>query len=192
MAVDKQQAIALRQQGCTHQEIADKLGCSVAWCKANLKGIRKPSTDTDLINEIRRLGKSKEGVTTGEIRALIKQQYPTLSHKQLTDKVHTLKQAARKGNKDVVIRPYWLLPDRPQETIDLMMDLAQSIYERIDSMAFEFRQAFDLDESYHKSVVYQLVALSAGENNNLLPQGILTYGEYLSSVAEELSERNEG
>jgi hypothetical protein len=192
MAVDKEKAVALRQQGLTHIEIAQQLGCSIAWCKANLNGIKKPSKDADLINEVRRLGRSKDGVTTGEIRRLVEQYHPTMNGKTLSNKVDQIKQSSKRGHKDVIIRPYWLLPDRPQETINLMMDLAQSIYERIDSAALDYRQAFNLDESYHKSVVYQLVALSAGENNNLLPQGILNYGDYLTSLSEVLSDRNMG
>ena len=37
--IDKQKAIALKEQGLTNKEVAQELGCSEDWCKRNLKGI---------------------------------------------------------------------------------------------------------------------------------------------------------
>lgn len=190
--VNKEEAIALRLQGNTHQQIAQTLDCSVAWCKANLKGIRKPSASNALVEEVRRLGRSCNGVTSGEIRYLVRQHYTNLTIKQLNQKVDDIKRAAKKGHKDVIIRPYWLLPDKPQQTINSVMDAAQSIYERINIAALDIIHEYGLDESYYKSLVYQITALSAGENNNLLPQGILNFGDYLASVSDVLNERNKG
>lgn len=37
--VDKQKAITLRKQGFSYAEIAEQCGCSVSWCKVNLKNV---------------------------------------------------------------------------------------------------------------------------------------------------------
>ena len=37
--VDKHKAIKLRQDGYQYKDIAAELGCSLAWCKQNLKHI---------------------------------------------------------------------------------------------------------------------------------------------------------
>lgn len=42
--VNKDEAIKLRLSGKNYQEISNMLGCSVDWCKVNLKGYKKPST----------------------------------------------------------------------------------------------------------------------------------------------------
>lgn len=40
MQVDKQKALELREQGKSYAEISEELGCSIDWCKRNLKGIK--------------------------------------------------------------------------------------------------------------------------------------------------------
>lgn len=189
MAVDKERAQSLRLTGKTYAEIAQTIGCSVAWCKANLKGIVAPNNDAPLITEIVQRGLSRAGITNGEIVQLTKQHNPTLAHKQLSLKVQQIKRLALKQNKDVVIRPYWLVPDLPQDSVNTMMDTAQSIYERINTAALEFRSKYGLDETHHKSVFYSLCSLCSGEGSPLLPQGILSYGDYLTSIIEKLDDR---
>lgn len=189
MSIDKQKGIELRLQGYTQQETATALGCSLAWVKANLKGIKKPNVDQPLIDEIRRLGRLKEGITTGEIKQLVRMHYPAMTPKQHDTKVVQLKQSARKGNKDVVIRPYWLMHECPYDSINTMMDMSQHVYELMHELADKYRKLYDLDESYHKSIIYQLSALSAGDKNALLPQGIMTYGEHLGNIADLIDER---
>lgn len=39
--VNYELAVQLRKQGMKYQEIANHLGCSLDWCKRNLKGIKK-------------------------------------------------------------------------------------------------------------------------------------------------------
>jgi len=188
MAVDKQKAIDLRLAGKTHKEIAQTIGCSVAWCKANLKGMKAPNNDAPVVGEIVRRGLSQTGITNGEIYQLAKQHY-SLSHKQLDLKVGQLKRLALKQNKDVVIRPYWLVPSLPQDSVNTMMDSAQAIYERINLASLEFRDKYCLDETHHKSVFYSMCALASGESSPLMPQGILSYGDYLTSIIDRLEDR---
>jgi len=52
--VNKEKAIALRNEGLTYKEIAEILGCSVVWCKKNLKGV-KVFTTQDRIDRVDRI-----------------------------------------------------------------------------------------------------------------------------------------
>ena len=40
--VNVEAAVELRNKGLTYNEIAVHLGCSIAWCKKNLKEYKKP------------------------------------------------------------------------------------------------------------------------------------------------------
>jgi uncharacterized protein YjcR len=40
--VDKELAIKLRLAGMTYKQIAEKLGCSIDWCKHELRDYKKP------------------------------------------------------------------------------------------------------------------------------------------------------
>ena len=51
--IDKQQAIILREQGKSYQEIAQQLGCSIPWCKANLKHVPKGYDKTSTLAELK-------------------------------------------------------------------------------------------------------------------------------------------
>jgi len=39
--VDKLEAIKLRKMGMSYKAIAESVGCSEAWCKINLKGVKQ-------------------------------------------------------------------------------------------------------------------------------------------------------
>ena len=39
--IDKQRVIVLKEAGKTNKEISEILGCSLDWCKKNLRGIKK-------------------------------------------------------------------------------------------------------------------------------------------------------
>lgn len=47
--VDKNKAVELRNLGHNYQEISDKVGCSVDWCKRNLKGVTKGASLKEVI-----------------------------------------------------------------------------------------------------------------------------------------------
>ena len=162
MAVDKVKAMQLRLDGKSLQEVADDLGCSLAWCKTNLKGVKPPNKDKGLIEEVRIQGRSARGVTTGEIKMLTNKHYPNLIGDDLEDKVDNIRKAARRGNKDVIIRPYWMLPESPRDCTLSMLEYAQEIWSFKQYLADKYRKEYDLDESYNKTVVYALTMMSAG------------------------------
>lgn len=189
MSIDIEKAKQLRLEGYTLQQVADALNCSLAWCKANLKGVKQANKDKSLVDEIRRLGRSKQGVTTGEIRNLVLKQY-NLSGKPLQTKIAEMKRVARRDNKDVVIRPYWMLPDEARECTLVMLEYANEVWEFKEHLANKYRQAYNLDASYTNAIIYGLTAMSAGENSMLLPQGLMEYGCQLEAIQDSLDERN--
>lgn len=192
MAIDIDKAKLLRQEGKTLQEVADIVGCSLAWCKANLKGTKQVSRDKELIEGIRTKGKSKDGIASTEVRILVKNEYPNLEGNELEDKVTAIKKAARRDNKDVIIRPYWMVPEQARDCTTMMLEFAQEIYELKEYLAKKYRREFDLDESAHNTVIYSLTTMSAGEYNKLMPQGLIEYGRQLGQIQDALEDRHNG
>lgn len=190
MAIDKKLAQQLRLEGKSLQEVADTLGCSLGWCKANLKGVKQPNKDKALIESIRQLGRSENGVTTGEIKMLTSNHYPALKGDDLETKVTNIKRSARKGHSDVVVRPYWMLPNKPRDCTVAMLEYANEVYNFKEYLADKYREQFDLDETYSKTVVYALTMMSAGEHNKLMPQGLANYGATLERIQDALDSRN--
>lgn len=45
--VDKLEAIRLRKMGKSYKSIAESVGCSEAWCKINLKGVKQEFAITE-------------------------------------------------------------------------------------------------------------------------------------------------
>jgi hypothetical protein len=215
--VDKAKAIKLRSEGFTYKEISESLGCSENWCKKNLKGISPTPVLDRIVEEVKRLGRSPQGVTYGQIKSLVVFNLPKIEatedlnkhvahqiylkrEKEVEETVAKVKDAARRGNrtlryiekseKEVVIRPYWLLPESPQDCINTINDMAQHVYEILHNLADSYRRLYDLDESYQNSVVYELSRLSAPANTKILPQGFIERGAQLEGIAEVLTERN--
>lgn len=190
MAIDKEKAVALRLGGMSLQDVADALECSLGWCKANLKGVKQANKDKELIESVRKLGRSNVGVTTGEIKLLTMKHHNSLKGTELEDKVSDIKKAARRGNKDVIVRPYWMLPDCPRDCTLAMLEYANEVYTFKQQLADKYMEQFNLDASYGKTVVHALTMLSAGENSKLMPQGLLSYGATLERIQDALDSRN--
>lgn len=192
MAIDIEKAKALRNSGKTLQEVADIVGCSLAWCKANLKGTKQASKDKELIEQVRAKGKSKDGIASTEVRTLVKIAYPQMESTELEAKLSSVKKAARRDNKDVVIRPYWMLPEQARECTTMMLELAQEVYEMKNYLAKKYRKHFDLGDTHHNNIVYSLTTMSAGDYNKLMPQGLLEYGRQLGQIQDALEDRQDG
>lgn len=190
MAIDKQKAIDLRLSGLNLQQVAEQLGCSLDWCKRNLKGVGKQSKHSSLINDVRRIGRMPEGVTNAEVFRLVKSAYPQLPTKDLTELASDIKKAARRGCKDVTIRPDWMPPASSKRSLATMMDMGQEVFEFMQCLAEKYRQQFNLGADYQRGIVYELSKLSAGEGNRLMPMGLIKYGAHLENIADTLDERH--
>ncbi len=191
MAINKQNAIDLRLSGLTLQQVAVQLGCSIDWCKRNLGGVAKHTKDSLLIDEVRRIGRTSAGITKTEVFKLVKQAYPKLPAQDLTEKVSAIKKAARRGCKEVTIRPDWMPTDHSKASLETMISMGQEVFEFMHFLAQKYRQEFGLDASYQRGIVYELSKLSAGENNKLMPMGLVKYGSHLEGIAVALDERQQ-
>lgn len=47
--VNKEEASALRKQGLTYKQIAETIGCSLDWCKKNLKHVEVDPSQKELM-----------------------------------------------------------------------------------------------------------------------------------------------
>lgn len=214
--IDLAKAIELRKSGYSYQAIVEALGCSIPWCKKNLRGISATPVQDEIVKEVIRLGSSANGITNGEIKYLITARLPAPAidgldqkaidevyqarGKEIDELAIKIKESARRGNrhlnhndrqeKEVIIRPYWLLPECPQDCINTINDMAQFMYETLHELANKFRKLYDLDDSYQNSIVYELSRLSAPANTKLLPQGFMERGNQLAGIAETLTSRN--
>lgn len=190
MVVDIERATALRLSGYTLQEVANELGCSLGWCKIALKGIKPHNKDKVLIDKVIALGRRKCGVTTVEINSLVNQHY-NLKGKQLQDKITEIRRASNRTNKDVLIRPHWMVPDRAKDCTNTLMNYAEEIWLLKEQLTNKYLLEYDLTRGYAASVKYALTALSAGEvGNKLLPQGLTEYGVQLERIQDALASRN--
>jgi len=73
-----------------------------------------------------------------------------------------------------------------------MMEFAHEVWQFKKYLADKYRRNFDMDSTYVRSIQYALTALSAGEHNKLMPQGIVSYCRQLSNIYEELESRDSG
>lgn len=190
MAVDKVRAEELRNAGMSYDEISQELGCSVAWCKKNLKGVKKDKVRGDIIETIRLKGRSASGITRGEINVLINAAFVGMSKDDKKLEYEKLTDAARRNRKDVIIRPYWMIPTNPRGCTNTMMDMAQELYETMHVLAKKYRHFHNLDESYQNSIAYGLHMLTSGEYNSMMPQGLNKKGTQMDVMCSLLEERN--
>lgn len=190
--VDFEKAKEMRLAGSTYTEIAEVMPCSLVWCKKYLKGLVpvKVSDDKASVDLVRDIGRTKFGVTSGEIKMIVRKNYPPLDKKNTAEKVSAIKKAAKRGCDDVIVRPYWMLPDSAQDCTNTIMDMAQDLHEHQQALSTKYRKLYDLDESYQNSVAYYLSVLSAGNYTALMPQGLSKYGEQLQDIVERLEARN--
>lgn len=190
--IDVEKAKELRLSGMSLQDVATAMGCSLAWCKVNLKGIKPQNKDKPIVEEVRKRGRTTHGVTVAEIKFFVRGVYPELKGKDLEKKVSDIKRTSRRDNPDVLIRPYWMAAETPRDAVTMMLEYANEVWQFKEHLADNFRRAFDMDASAHNSVIHALTAMSAGDHSKLLPQGLLSYGYQLDKIQTELESRNAG
>ena len=112
--VDLNKATALRLQGCTYKQISLEMGCSVAWCKKNLKDIHKHEEPEPVVTSARPLKFMRTTITlengtiqparinidTGEIKLYKYKSY---------DSYNSIKVTGKMDNTSI---PFWMLDKR--------------------------------------------------------------------------------
>lgn len=130
----KEQAIELRKQGRTYQQISDQLGVSVDWCKRQLKGVKK---EKDLIteaclDELILKATRPEGVTVYEANAIIFKHH---KDNQLSkDQIKDMRRKASNKNKDCLFRPPWVDALAPTQSYKSMLAYITHMLDELDNI----------------------------------------------------------
>lgn len=134
--IDKQKATELRQEGLSYQEIAKILGCSIQWCKVNLKNVQKNTKEKELIEKCIELGLRPEGISTIEIRHQIVKSYPEMSESGgLTEdglKMYKKIKVKIREKDGTIVRPAWLVPTNVDQVFKAVIQAVDNIDRRVD------------------------------------------------------------
>lgn len=134
--IDKEKAIELRREGFTYQQIAEDLGCSVQWCKTNLKDIPKNTRELDLLKKCISLARRPEGMSTLDLRYNIIQHYPEFnSGEGLSEeglKLYKKLKIKIRENGGTIIRPAWLQPDNVDNIFKAVIQAVDNLDRRVD------------------------------------------------------------
>ena len=190
--VDKVAAIELREKGGTYKEISEALGCSVDWCKLNLKGHGKHANEKPTVQSLIKRAKSNTGITSGDVTIAARTLYPNnFSKEQMeAEAKHTKRIRDKvKADEDSVIRPYWLEPTQARgifyALLQTLKDRDERLLEDIDSI----RSQFDLDETYVDSLAYALLSMSS-KGSKILKRSVVTEINRIEEIVDVLESRN--
>lgn len=189
--IDLEKAKVLREQGYTYQEIAEKLGCSVDWCKRNLKGVSKNTQEKKAIDKATKIAQSNEGITNGEIRQLVQIVYPYEEAKEYATteaKAMARFKAAINKAENTLIRPYWMKPQEAHYSLKLILAAVDNINQSMTTEVDYIRKQLDQDQSYDMSIRYAIIKLLLG--SGLVPEGAENHCNTLSEIALRLEEKN--
>lgn len=173
-----EEAKKLREQGLSYPQIVKTLEgkISLDQCKRNLKGVKKAETnDEALLKELIALSTRPEGCTNYEANALIYQ------HKRgetvTMDDTKNIRKKVKRRSKDVLFREPWMDVNYPNDSLQLLCQLADNISQRIEEAAEQYVQEFP--NTPKKVVMRELVHLS---NNFTCPEIV---GKRLKRYAEQ-------
>lgn len=190
--VDKLRALQLRESGSTHKQIADELGCSVDWCKQNLRGVKKYTNEETEVKGLILQATSKDAITTGDIKRSVRSLYPLDSSKESKElDVKAIRRFRGKVMLDSksVVRPYWMQPKDSKLSLNLLLSAVNLVDEYVFEQVNHIRKELNLDTSYIKSLTFAINQLTyAGSMSSNQP--ITEVLENLTNIAEELERRN--
>ena len=199
--VDKNKATTLKEQGKTYIEIAAELGCSVVWCKKNLKDTVKNKEGKEMLQKYIDLAKSSTGITSGQIRKMLKQDHEGtltgMDDKQANEflEVEVAKVKRKLQDEDCIVRPHWMSPKHSNRSLRRMLELVDDFDSRLYEMLEEFKA--DMEEITGEKTEYiDLSAISTLLNISQL--GVQKYGssriagmcQNLADTASKLERRN--
>lgn len=168
--IDKKRGTELREIGLSYKEIANELGCSVQWCKTNLKSVPKNTKELALTEKCIKLGLRPEGVSTVELRmALIKEYNVVTEDGALTEeglKLYKKIKTKVRERDGTVIRPTWLQPNNVDPIYQAVLRAVDSIDRTITEEIFEVLAVVNPScgedfKTAHKSLVWQIFNLSS-------------------------------
>jgi hypothetical protein len=191
MAVDKELAQKLKEQGMSYPEISSEVGCSVDWCKKNLKDIIKNKQEKEVVKEAVLKAKSKRGVTVSELKDLVKTIYTyenTKEYKDIEDKAVRRFKVAINKHTDTTVRPYWMCPENATLSFNLVLSAVDCLTLRMNDEVENIRKVLDYDGSYDMSIRYSIIKMLLG--SNLTPEGLGNHCEQLMDIVQSLEGKN--
>lgn len=177
--VDKGKAIELKEQGKTYAEIAEELGCSVVWCKKNLKEVVKNKEGKEMLEKYILQSKSKQAITSGQIKKMLLTDFAkeleamsdTEADEFVAAKTKNIKRKIAEAGG--VVRPLWMHPEHSKESFGRMLDLVNDFDSRLYDLLEDFKQ--DMRDITGEDVKY--IDLSAINTLLMLSQlGVHKYG----------------
>lgn len=188
--IDKEKAVALRKQGLSYAKIAEELDCSEIWCKVNLKNVEKGAKESDVTKNLIRKSRTKEGVTSGEIKMALKESLPELleTTKQETNAMRRFKSKIT-SKEGTCVRPYWMKPTEAPKAFQLVLQAVNNLDQRLYEDVQDIMQELNLDETYIDSITRAITQLSYG-GSLLSPVNIRALCQSLEETANELERRN--
>lgn len=165
--VNKEEALNLRLEGKTYQQISETLGCSIDWCKRNLKGTkRKDISEEDYINLINK-GRSFDCVTKGEIISKVNVS-PSDSYKEYNkEAVRTANRVRRKLAKegDVIVRQAWIHPARAKFSYDNMLMYINMLNDTLDEYVRShlYEVGFENEDNYNATLSFMVMNSQFGQ-----------------------------
>ena len=134
--IDKEEAIKLRELGLGYKEISIKIGCSVQWCKVNLKDVQKNTKELRLIEKCIQLGLRPHGITTVELRKELTSEYNVTGEEgELTEdglKLYKKIKNKVREKEGTIVRPPWMTPDRVDSVFKAVLQAVDNIDRRIE------------------------------------------------------------
>jgi len=190
--IDKQKALALREQGKTYTEISEALGCSLDWCKKNLKGTkRKDISEEDYLSLVEK-GRSFDCITKGEIISKVNVD-STDSYKEYNkEALLTTKRVRRKLAKegDVIVRQPWIHPARASYSYNNMLMYINMLNDVLDEYVRSHLHecGFENEDTYNSTLAFMVMNSQFGQRI----QRNYSYGvfEAIQNAVEEIEERN--
>ena len=138
MSEVREKAISLRQQGMTYPQIVSALdgAVSVDWCKRNLKGLSKGSTeeghsDELMLKELIQLATRKEGVSVYEANGVIMKH----SKARLTSvHISNIRAKAKRRNPECLFRPDWVSLEHPSDSYQSLCAYVLHLQDEVDNI----------------------------------------------------------
>lgn len=165
--VNKEEALNLRLDGKTYQQISEILGCSLDWCKRNLKGTKRKDISEEDYNNLINKGRSFDCVTKGEIISKVNVS-PSDSYKEYNkEAVRTANRVRRKLAKegDVIVRQAWIHPARAKFSYDNMLMYINMLNDTLDEYVRShlYEVGFDNEDNYNATLAFMVMNSQFGQ-----------------------------
>ena len=165
--INKEEALNLRLEGKTYQQISEILGCSLDWCKRNLKGTKRKDISEEDYNNLINKGRSFDCVTKGEIISKVNVS-PSDSYKEYNkEAVRTANRVRRKLAKegDVIVRQAWIHPARAKFSYDNMIVYINMLNDTLDEYVRShlYEVGFDNEDNYNATLAFMVMNSQFGQ-----------------------------